>query len=193
MAMRNCWNAGTILPHRSRAHHPAASEHLTNLVEGLLDISHVESGVLRISNDTVRIAPFLDQIANMFRPQARRAGSSSSMTARAPARIRADRSKTPAPDPDQPAVERGEVHPRGPVAFGVFPISLVTISIEDSGIGIAPEDRERSSPPSNAATSPRSTPSGHRAGSGDHPGAGAHHGHLAVTSGAGKGTTFTVR
>ena len=47
-----------------------SAEHLTNLVEGLLDISHVESGVLRISNDTVRIAPFLDQIANMFRPQA---------------------------------------------------------------------------------------------------------------------------
>ncbi|MET1754568.1 ATP-binding protein [Novosphingobium sp. RD2P27] len=47
-----------------------SSEHLTNLVEGLLDISQVESGVLRISMDTVRLPALLDQIANMFRPQA---------------------------------------------------------------------------------------------------------------------------
>ncbi len=48
-----------------------SAEHLTNLVEGLLDISQVENGVLRLSNDTVHFAPFLDQIASMFRYQAR--------------------------------------------------------------------------------------------------------------------------
>lgn len=47
-----------------------SAEHLTDLVEGLLDISQVENGVLRLSSDTVRFAPFLDQIAGMFRYQA---------------------------------------------------------------------------------------------------------------------------
>ena len=51
-----------------------SAEHLTNLVEGLLDISQVENGVLRLSNDTVQFAPFLDQIASMFRYQAKAKG-----------------------------------------------------------------------------------------------------------------------
>ncbi|OAN54351.1 hybrid sensor histidine kinase/response regulator [Sphingobium sp. TCM1] len=51
-----------------------SAEHLTNLVEGLMDISQVESGVLRISSETVRLSPFVDQIANMFRPQAQAKG-----------------------------------------------------------------------------------------------------------------------
>ncbi|MET0239554.1 MAG: HAMP domain-containing sensor histidine kinase, partial [Sphingobium sp.] len=44
-----------------------SAEHLTNLVEGLLDISLIENGVLRISSDAVRFGPFLDQVASMFR------------------------------------------------------------------------------------------------------------------------------
>jgi signal transduction histidine kinase/CheY-like chemotaxis protein len=51
-----------------------SAEHLTNLVEGLLDISQVESGVLRIASETVRLTPFLDQVANMFRPEAQAKG-----------------------------------------------------------------------------------------------------------------------
>lgn len=47
-----------------------SAEHLTNLVEGLLDLSAVETGVLRVASDTVRFGPFLDQIASMFRPAA---------------------------------------------------------------------------------------------------------------------------
>jgi signal transduction histidine kinase/DNA-binding NarL/FixJ family response regulator len=46
------------------------AEHLNSLVEGLLDISQVEHGVLRVKPDVVRLAPFLDQIMWMFRPAA---------------------------------------------------------------------------------------------------------------------------
>ena len=47
-----------------------SAEHLSSLVDGLLDISRIESGTLAISRDKVRLAEFLDQTADMFRPQA---------------------------------------------------------------------------------------------------------------------------
>lgn len=51
-----------------------STEHLTSLVEGLLDISLVENGVLNVKSDTVRLVAFLDQIASMFRPSAETKG-----------------------------------------------------------------------------------------------------------------------
>lgn len=47
-----------------------SAEHLTNLVEGLLDISQVENGILRVNSDIVRLPTFIDQIVSMFRPSA---------------------------------------------------------------------------------------------------------------------------
>lgn len=47
-----------------------SAEHLSNLVDGLLDISKIESGMLKLSRDRVRLNDFLDQIADMFRVQA---------------------------------------------------------------------------------------------------------------------------
>jgi signal transduction histidine kinase/CheY-like chemotaxis protein/purine-cytosine permease-like protein len=47
-----------------------SAEHLSNLVDGLLDISKIESGMLKLSRDRVRFSDFLDQIVDMFRVQA---------------------------------------------------------------------------------------------------------------------------
>jgi signal transduction histidine kinase/CheY-like chemotaxis protein len=47
-----------------------SSEHLTNLVDGLLDISRIENGLLRLNRDKVRLPEFLDQLVDMFRLQA---------------------------------------------------------------------------------------------------------------------------
>jgi LSD1 subclass zinc finger protein len=47
-----------------------SAEHLSNLVDGLLDISKIESGLLRLNRDKVRLAEFLEQIVDMFRLQA---------------------------------------------------------------------------------------------------------------------------
>ena len=47
-----------------------SAEHLSNLVDGLLDISKIESGLLRLNRDKVRLNDFLDQIVDMFRVQA---------------------------------------------------------------------------------------------------------------------------
>ncbi len=51
-----------------------SSEHLTNIVDGLLDISRIESGVLKLSRDIVPLPAFLEQIADMFRVQAQEKG-----------------------------------------------------------------------------------------------------------------------
>ncbi len=44
-----------------------SAEHLNNLVEGLLDMSLVENGMMRLNVEPVRFVPFVDQIASMFR------------------------------------------------------------------------------------------------------------------------------
>ncbi len=46
------------------------SEHLTNLVEGLLDISQLEFGVLRVRTEEVRLGQFMEQVISMMRPAA---------------------------------------------------------------------------------------------------------------------------
>lgn len=47
-----------------------SSEHLSGLIEGLLDISKIEAGHLHLSSDEVRLPEFLDQIVGMFHLQA---------------------------------------------------------------------------------------------------------------------------
>jgi len=47
-----------------------SAEHLSNLIDGLLDVSRIENGMLRLSRDTVQLGEFLDQLVDMFRLQA---------------------------------------------------------------------------------------------------------------------------
>lgn len=47
-----------------------SAEHLANLVDGLLDISRIESGFFRLTPAPVDFIEFLDQLADMMRPQA---------------------------------------------------------------------------------------------------------------------------
>ena len=47
-----------------------SAEHLANLIDGLLDISKIENGMLRLNRDKVQLPEFLDQIVDMFRLQA---------------------------------------------------------------------------------------------------------------------------
>jgi signal transduction histidine kinase/CheY-like chemotaxis protein len=48
----------------------SSSEHLVHLIDGLLDISNIEIGLVRLNRDLVPLAEFLDQLVEMFRPQA---------------------------------------------------------------------------------------------------------------------------
>jgi signal transduction histidine kinase len=51
-----------------------SAEHLTNIVDGLLDISRIESGVLKLNRDIVPLPAFLDSLVSMFRMQAENKG-----------------------------------------------------------------------------------------------------------------------
>jgi signal transduction histidine kinase/CheY-like chemotaxis protein len=47
-----------------------SAEHLSGLIDGLLDISKIETGRLQLQRDEVHIRSFLDQVVDMFRLQA---------------------------------------------------------------------------------------------------------------------------
>jgi len=174
-----------------------SSEHLTNLVEGLLDISHVESGVLRLSNDTVRLKSFLDQVASMFRPQAQSKGLTFTYetTGHLPDFVRTDQKRL-----RQILINllsnAIKFTKAGEIAFRVaYRAQLVTFTITDSGIGIAPDEIEKIFAPFERGTHPEAQRQKgiglglaitqalvHILG-----------GDLAVVSEPGVGTTFTVK
>ena len=47
-----------------------SADHLSGLIDGILDISRIEAGRLYLSRDEVRLSEFLDQLVGMFRLQA---------------------------------------------------------------------------------------------------------------------------
>src|SRR5258707_9255378 len=47
-----------------------SAEHLSGLIDGLLDISKIEAGRFHLNRNEVRTADFLDQLVDMFRLQA---------------------------------------------------------------------------------------------------------------------------
>ncbi len=51
-----------------------SSEHLADLIEGLLDISKIEAGRLDLHRNEVRLPKLMDQLVNMFRLQAQAKG-----------------------------------------------------------------------------------------------------------------------
>lgn len=51
-----------------------SAEHLTNLVEGLLDLASVEQGVVRVDSGVVRAGALVQQVAEMFTPLAAQKG-----------------------------------------------------------------------------------------------------------------------
>lgn len=51
-----------------------SADHLSGLIDGLLDISKIEAGRLQVYSNEINIQDFLDQIVDMFRPQAQAKG-----------------------------------------------------------------------------------------------------------------------
>ena len=47
-----------------------SAEHLSGLIDGLLDISKIEAGRFHLDRNEVHTADFLDQLVDMFRLQA---------------------------------------------------------------------------------------------------------------------------
>lgn len=134
------------------AHHKAvqvirrSSEHLSGLIDGLVDISRIESGHMRLNIENIRLPDFLDQIAGMFRIQAREKGIHFDYVApkNLPPIVRADASRL-----RQILInllsnavkftEQGTVR----LVVRYHSSQLVEFEISDTGFGIPPHDLER--------------------------------------------------
>ncbi len=122
-----------------------SSEHLTNLVDGLLDISRIESGVLKLSRDVVPFPALLDQLADMFRMQADAKGIEFrySHAGRLPEFVRTDekRLRQVLINLLSNAVKYTQ---QGHAALHVrYRCQIAEIEVSDTGLGIRPEDLER--------------------------------------------------
>ena len=175
-----------------------SGEHLAGMIEGLLDISKIEAGRLEIDRNKVALRPLLDQIVDMFTLQAQAKGIAFEFNALTglPAYVFTDdkRLRQVLINLLSNAVKFTET---GKVTFSVaYRNDIATLTVEDTGPGIAAEDLERvflpferAAPDSAAALAP---------GTGlgltitnllvDIMG-----GDLSVKSEIGKGTGFTVR
>jgi signal transduction histidine kinase/CheY-like chemotaxis protein len=122
-----------------------SAEHLSGLIDGLLDISKIEAGRLQLQRNEVRLGEFLDQLVDMFRLQARAKGLGFEF-------IR--------PDTLPEAVHTDEKRLRqilinllsnaikftdaGRVTFRIaYRSQIATLVVEDTGRGIRPEDLAR--------------------------------------------------
>jgi signal transduction histidine kinase/CheY-like chemotaxis protein/purine-cytosine permease-like protein len=134
---------GTARPENAIQVIRRSAGHLSNLVDGLLDISKIESGILRLSRDKVPFAEFLDQMADMFRMQAAAKGIEFryARPELLPAAVNADQKRL-----RQILINllsNAIKYTRdGHVGLAVrYPSSQVAeFEVSDSGIGIRPED-----------------------------------------------------
>jgi len=119
-----------------------SAEHLSGLIDGLLDISKIEAGRLQVYSSEVNIQDFLDQIVDMFRLQAEAKGLE----------FRHERARA-LPDyvrTDEKRLRQILVNllsnaikftSTGHISFKVgYRMQVASFSVEDSGSGIAAAD-----------------------------------------------------
>lgn len=172
-----------------------SSEHLADLIEGLLDISKIEAGKFDLHKDQVRLPTLMDQLVNMFRLQAEAKGLQFVYVCkdRLPEFIRADekRLRQILINILSNAIKYTD---KGSVVFNLrYRSQVAEFIVKDSGEGIAAENMEKIFRPFERVRRPGSTATGTGLGltitrllteimGGD----------IAVTSAPGEGSTFKV-
>lgn len=173
-----------------------SGEHLLGLIDGLLDIARIEAGKLRLESNEVRLPEFIEQIAKMFRLQAEEKGLRFhvAVDGRLPAVVHADerRLRQILINLLSNAVKFTDA---GSVTLCVrYRGELAHFEVEDTGIGIEPEDFDRIFQPFERARRSR-THAEHGTGLGLTIGrmlAKLMGGELTVTSTPGKGSRFDL-
>jgi signal transduction histidine kinase/DNA-binding NarL/FixJ family response regulator len=121
------------------------AEHMTSLVDGLLDISQLENGIMRVKHETIRFEDFLDHIFWMLRPSAQAKGLDyrADYPERLPEYVRGDQSRL-----RQVLINllsnAIKFTDSGSITFKVRYVGqIATFEVIDTGPGIALADRER--------------------------------------------------
>jgi signal transduction histidine kinase/DNA-binding NarL/FixJ family response regulator/purine-cytosine permease-like protein len=122
-----------------------SAEHLSSLIDGLLDISRIEGGVLQLNRDRLRLGEFLDQLEDMFRLQATSKGIGflCDRPPHLPAVVYTDEKRL-----RQILINllsnAVKYTTEGHAALVVrYRNQVAEFEVSDTGMGIAPEDRER--------------------------------------------------
>ena len=122
-----------------------SGQHMHALIDGLLDLARIEAGRLRLEKAPLHFPAFLDNMVRMVRPQAEAKGLSfhTEMRGRVPLWVRADAKRL-----SQILINllgnAIRFTDQGSITLRVDCHSdVVRFEIEDTGIGIAPQDQER--------------------------------------------------
>ncbi len=120
-------------------------EHLLSLIDGMLDIARIEAGKMRLESAELPLRDFLDQIVQMVAPQAAQKGLGFHFVdaGRIPQAVHADEKRL-----RQILINllanAVKFTDNGSVTLRVsYAREIAQFEIEDTGIGIAPEDIER--------------------------------------------------
>jgi len=121
------------------------AEHMTSLIDGLLDVSQLTNGVLRVKADVINPVYFLDQIVTMLRPSAAAKGLvfQYDQVGRLPEFVKVDQSRF-----RQVLINllsnAIKFTDSGTVTLRLrYAGQIATFEIVDTGPGILPENRER--------------------------------------------------
>ena len=122
-----------------------SAEHVTNLVEGLLEISRIESGVLKIRSDIVDLRGLLEHVVDMFRMQAAAKGLTLELVLhdRLPAHVKADEKRLRQILINLVSNAVKYTQDGGVVLAVRYRSEVADIETRDTGIGIAPNDLDR--------------------------------------------------
>ncbi len=147
---------GAISPAEAGGVIKRAAEHLTNLVEGLLEISRIESGVVEVRTEVVELPTLLAHVLDMFRMQAQAKGIELHYEAqgRVPRYVRTDekRLRQILINLLSNAIKYTN---EGAVTVSVaYRSQVAEVVIADTGIGIAAEDLELIFEPFERGSSP---------------------------------------
>jgi signal transduction histidine kinase/CheY-like chemotaxis protein len=133
-----------------------SAEHLTNLVEGLLEISRIESGVLKLRTDVVQLPILLDHVVDMFQMQAQAKGLKLDyeVMGRLPRFVRTDEKRLRQILINLLSNAIKYTREGGVTLSIAYRSQVAIVDISDTGIGIAPEDLERIFEPFERGSSP---------------------------------------
>jgi CheY-like chemotaxis protein len=133
-----------------------SAEHLTDLVEGLLEISYIESGVLKLRSDIVPLPLFLDHVVDMFRMQAEAKGLAFNyvVKGRLPRLVRTDQKRLRQILINLLSNAIKYTQEGSAILSVSYRNQVADFEVTDTGIGIAPEDVERIFEPFERGSSP---------------------------------------